>query len=734
MLTSFLAAITSFAAQLVAEYMEKQMKSAVLKEKGLHTFTTGGEDIKVNHYGSETLNTITQLFETEQHLVWSYLTQLATPKFRNHRSWAKDASVNDRAVSRKDRPAEIKPVCQAADKGLLYFAYSANCYLFALESRNGSSTSYHATYDALKKYAKSDGEHVCALGRDMKKSGICRIDNVQKFVHPHNHCIGCEAHMLIGTAAMVFKMEGFQPGMLDLNEKQENLTFDDLWDMIDHDYLSVTFAIQWLKVLVDFIPALQPYAAKVCKLSTTISAKHCLKTRHTKIHTLPTNSYNETMVNIFGHLGQTAESYIRRLLLVRGDGLTYEQMVQLKNYLQFQDTPYEWLDLLEPFLEIWHTVWTHLSQIYQAHWVSLKSRDPSTIGYGTNSIKRKAPGNLGKVEYYQYSDLLHLEFDARMIDIWSNKFLVDDLTEYFNTLAADNELPTFEHLHSMAQQLHMKYGTAAAFHFVIRYGNTHGTEWTPPARDSSSMDILPPSSLGKRLCQCKLEPSEDKVSFNGDKTLARSTRFICDALLSRQAVIAMAEGDVGCVWECLKTMIFTFAGSLHTKYTGYLLEMVCNFELEAGPNLRELFFKNWLVCPSGIPGHFMAGGLLQEQLQDELYEHIQSKDSRFDENYIRNIITPNMYQFMRVKKDIQESLGLCTRSGHHITPSKSADLHKLISIYQSNEVHRFQKGRTYAEANVWRVDDLGHGVQSLQAGRLDKWVKDTCCVHFLNAN
>ncbi len=69
-------------------------------------------------------------------------------------------------------------------------------------------------------------------------------------------------------------------------------------------------------------------------------------------------------------------------------------------------------------------------------------------------------------------------------------------------------------------------------------------------------------------------------------------------------------------------MTFTFAGSTHTKYTSYMLEMISKFELESGPKLRKIFFDNWWVSMSGVPGHSMAGDMLQEQLQDELYEHI----------------------------------------------------------------------------------------------------------------
>ncbi|KAH9943828.1 hypothetical protein B0H21DRAFT_864932 [Amylocystis lapponica] len=49
----------------------------------------------------------------------------------------------------------------------------------------------------------------------------------------------------------------------------------------------------------------------------------------------------------------------------------------------------------------------------------------------------------------------------------------------------------------------------------------------------------------------------------------------------------MAEGDVGRMYEVLKVMLFTFAGSSHSKYTSYLLETICSLELESSPELRE---------------------------------------------------------------------------------------------------------------------------------------------------
>jgi hypothetical protein len=46
-------------------------------------------------------------------------------------------------------------------------------------------------------------------------------------------------------------------------------------------------------------------------------------------------------------------------------------------------------------------------------------------------------------------------------------------------------------------------------------------------------------------------------------------------------------------------MLFTFAGSAHPKYTGYLLEMVVDLELESNPYLRDANLMSMVLNPDG---------------------------------------------------------------------------------------------------------------------------------------
>lgn len=171
-------------------------------------------------------------------------------------------------------------------------------------------------------------------------------------------------------------------------------------------------------------------------------------------------------------------------------------------------------------------------------------------------------------------------------------------------------------------------------------------------------------------------------------------------------------------------MILTFAGSTHTKYMNYLLEMLSNLELESSLELREAFLANWIINPSGQAGHFVAGDKFQEQLQDEMYEHIGRKDRGFDEDYMQKVIAPNAYRFVLVKKSMTESLGLTHRSGKHKEPHTNAETRTLMKTYQNEQLHLFRPGRTYGD-DVKKVDDLGRGVERLSGGKLASWVHDT---------
>ncbi|KAF9524238.1 hypothetical protein CPB83DRAFT_947604 [Crepidotus variabilis] len=740
-------AITSFATQLVKEKALQEIKKVVRKDGGLHTFTTRKNDAVARHDpGPDTFTEVMKIYQKEMPVSWDILLSMGTTSEDKERGRRSPELVVTHALSSLAYSRHLYAKLLPLEKGILNFACSANQHLVKYDSRVGNAPSYHSIYDALKKLAAHDASLIKKVTQDPTKSWIIRIDNVQHYVRPRNFRIGREATMKIGTAGTAFEFVGFSPTVVDLESKRQILalnkrkdfTMKELRNLVDTAYISKVCALQWLRILINYVPALSKYKSAFKKLHSTIALKQVLPVKKTRLYPLPTNGRNETvtaelrhaLVDFITEMGYSKEN-LNHLLHIGGDGLTFERMVLLKLYMQFHDSPFECLEWLQPFLEIWHACWTDLSRIYEAHWGNLLSNDPSSLGNNANHLKRKAPSNLKKVDYYPYSELAYQILDARVLDCW--RVLVagkdGDLIGHFEAANANKNLPALEELHSLATTLFARYGHPHAFEFAIdnsyRQEETRvplGDPWTPPPADNSSNALL---TKHKK----KQTKQQAKKTSPGDQSLAESCRFLYDATVSRELVYATSDGDIGRAYEILKSMIFTFAGSSHTKYMNYLLEMVCDLELESSPELRNAFLANWFVNPSGKPNGWMAGDKFQEQLQDEMYEHIGRKDRGFDEDYLRQVIAPNAYRFVLVKKAVTESLGLAQRHGKHIDPQTNAETAKLMEIYKAEQLHLFRSGRTYG-GDAYRVDDLGRGMEKLTQGKLASWIQDTIRCRF----
>jgi hypothetical protein len=340
-------------------------------------------------------------------------------------------------------------------KGLFNFACGANHYIYKYDSRVGVGPSYNTVYEALIKLAENDALVIREVTKSLTSSWVLRFDNVQHYVRPRNFRVGRESTMIIGTAGTVFEVLDFSEAAMSIRKKKEqilegkraDLTFQKLISFIDTEHIDKVCTVQWLQVLIDYVPWLKKHEPEVTQLYATVAAKKILPPRKSQIFPLPTNGHNETvtaellkaLLDFVQEIGYTEDSPPNHLIHVGGDGLTYERMVLLKLYMQFHDTPFQRLEWLQPFLETWHTSWTDLSRIFEAHWDSLLSLDPSSIGHSANQIKRKAPSNLKKVDYYPYSELAYQVLDARILDCWRYVVLdgymsfVRRLTDTLNT-------------------------------------------------------------------------------------------------------------------------------------------------------------------------------------------------------------------------------------------------------------------------------------------------------------
>ncbi|KAJ7936588.1 hypothetical protein B0H13DRAFT_1589566, partial [Mycena leptocephala] len=179
--------------------------------------------------------------------------------------------------------------------------------------------------------------------------------------------------------------------------------------------------------------------------------------------------------------------------------------------------------------------------------------------------------------------------------------------------------------------------------------------------------------------------------------------FMYDAMISREvAAAAAAQGDVGRVWEGMKSMVITFAGSTHSKYTNYLLEMICDLELES---------TEYLKAANLLSTEFLNGCI--DPLVDADYGAFQ----------MRNIWSRNIKDIYDLKNDFRTGLDLRKRSGNHKKPHERPEVKILLQTYSAAELHKRRPGRTYEDGRD--VNDFERGTTHLRAGTLSKWATRT---------
>ncbi|KAF8872739.1 hypothetical protein BD779DRAFT_1708992 [Infundibulicybe gibba] len=758
------AALTSFAVQIVESKLVKEARQAVKPSSGLHATSRrkGARRVEWLDVGATTVSRVAGLIQLHQPLTWHYMMCISEPESRPsqgevavHRR-RPPATVCTHAISAlnfaRNNEARLLPLA----RGLLYFAFSAPIDLIAYNSRIGEMPAYSTISRALKGLSDHEATITLAHGRNPIKCGMLQFDNVQNYLRQRDPRIGRENKMNVGLAATYIELEAVDPDAFDADDKQkriaeakrEKLTVEQLYSMIDFPHIEVVCVLHWLRILTHYVPELEKWKNHVSMLFETRAKRIQLPIQPSKVHPLASSGKNETvttelkdaLLDFFSQLGQTHEDYLRRLILVGGDGLTYEKMVQLKVYMQFHDDIFTSFQLLQPSLAGWHTEWTNLSRDFETHWDSLLSMDPSTLGHSAAQIGRAAPSNLKKVDYYPCAELLFLVLDVRILDCWRLHFSCDDLFDHFRGLSAIQNLPEFEDLEAAALKLHRKYSTTRA-HYLALHELDHdsewvksippGSPWVPPLRDESSICQPQPQTTGPKKAGTRgtRRDMANVEQFKGDHVLANSIALMRDALISREMAYAIAEGDVGRMYEMMKFMLFTFAGSSHTKYTNYLLEMLCDLELESSPLLREAVLRSMLVNLSGQRGAFSASDFIQEFFNRLLEAIVEKKGVDYGDTFIRNVISRNLHHFARIKLDLRNGVGLARRSGRHTAPHLKPEIRTLLNTYSKHELHSHCPGRIYEHRDV---DDFRRGILKLGSGKLKKWVMDTTRTRGLN--
>ncbi|KAJ6501793.1 hypothetical protein DFH09DRAFT_1102431 [Mycena vulgaris] len=306
---------------------------------------------------------------------------------------------------------------------------------------------------------------------------------------------------------------------------------------------------------------------------------------------------------------------------------------------------------------------------------------------------------------------------------------------HFTELADLNQLPSFEELEIAAKHLYDTYTSTVAQREAAtdaRDGQSpwaanvqSGKSWIPLAIDATSASV--PKQKKKRNQRRIQYPKHQRrnrclLRLPFRSTAIRSSPMgpgLCEMHQFPERLplrLQLARQDV---------MMINFAGSGHSRYLGYLLEMSCDLELESSPALRNATLDSTVCNPSGKAGGSQACDIFQERMNRELEPIIQRKDTDYGSDHVRNMWSRNLKDIYDLKADLRDSVGLAKRSGRHKEPHAKPEVKILLKHYKDVELHHRRPGRTYTPGESALVDNFTAGIKKLQEGGLSKWVRRT---------
>ncbi|KAF9053425.1 hypothetical protein BJ165DRAFT_1339856 [Panaeolus papilionaceus] len=749
--TSVRVLLRSFAVQVVRDEVVKEARTVVLAQHGLHASLMKNSRYRVetSNVGDNTLARVESILRSKCPASWIILNAIAGDSSEGLESLegvhSKNTALSEvishslsSLLFTRNREARLLPL----SLGILGFGYSVSADFMAYLCRIGMVPAFSTILRALKVLGVHSKSILVDRVLDPTKCGNMQFDNVQNFHRIRDLRIGSANKLNIGLAAIYFELEGVSASALSVKRRQElvslnkrqHLSTDTLLSLINHNHLDEVITFHWLRVLINAIPQLSHWKGHVSTLFATRAARLRLPAKPTPVHCLSSSSKSETnttelkdaLLDFLQQMGVKEDGDTashEKIILTGGDGLTFQRVQEVQRYLQFHPNPVANLSLLEPVLSMWHTEWTDMTRIFHLFLDSVHNPDPSSLGHSASKIGRASKLSTDKkVDFYLGSELLKLITDARMLDIWRNYFKCKDIFKHFESLDS-KEMPDIQELETIARRLHQHFSTTPAAYDAL--GDTMSpSEWSKVVPLGSPWRGFTSSVTEKQAEDSPKSPPSPRHQ-NGDRVLSNAIFFLRDSLLSYEFAYAVAEGDPGRVYEVLKVMLFTFAGSTHSKYATYLLETIARLELESTSEMKEAILKSTLVNLTGREGSFAAADFIQEYFNRLLEAVVEHKGVDYGSDFIRNVVSPNLHFLARIKADMRSGISLGARSGRHTVPHQDPELKILLDLYQHHELHRRRPGRVYGHERDILRDHFDAGVKKLHEEKLEKWVHDT---------
>ncbi|KAF5337723.1 hypothetical protein D9611_014522 [Ephemerocybe angulata] len=628
--------------------------------------------------------------------------------------------------------------------GIFLFTCNANRDIISILGRMGLTVAYDTILATLHILASDTNTYLQAFGcllQDGQPTFLLLFDNVNKMRRAWQHTSYHNDEMQSGTAATLIQLEDVPPGalssepLLDAQRKKrrQELTVDVLWKDINWEHIQLTGVGTILRVWVKHVPALQRFQGDVDLFFSKESAVHPLRLRKSTIIPMRPTAINEATTAgtqdvlhnlMIGQLRILPTWTHRWVIMVCGDQLTIDRMRKLKRYMAKTDTAYDRHDWVLPIIQLWHLKWNLQKAIIRMNWSPIVGEGVNGLRHDIHALRREK-FNEKKCDFYPAHHILEDVFEALILSALrlecekvtgkedeANVKLLDGLQACF-TANAELAGCNFEYLRTLALKVYQKYLTAAAAEAAKDpVGSSLDSQSESESEDSGGSEVGSDQSRSQAPKQA-LEP---------DESLANTINFMRATFWYLEVCAAIAEGDIGRVFEVIKLLRFSFWGAGCTNYGNEMLELACNFLYEFSEGLKEAVLNNYLVNPSGKPGHWFELDLLQEHFNFWLKRLFNSKSHSFDSKHLAEAVGLNIGGFSLLRDLFPGVFGIRKKSYSHSDPEKQTDINILGEHYRSEKVLAHQSGRTQPYEVI---DEFAKGIDILSSGKLDTFIRRT---------
>lgn len=152
------------------------------------------------------------------------------------------------------------------------------------------------------------------------------------------------------------------------------------------------------------------------------------------------------------------------------------------------------------------------------------------------------------------------------------------------------------------------------------------------------------------------------------------------------------------------------------------MELACNFLYEFPEPLRIALLNNYLVNPSGLPGHWHELDLLQEHFNYWLKRLFNAKSLDFDSSFLREVVGLNLRGFCDLRDKMCAFFGITKPGRTHSEADTRADINRLGAHYREDAVLKFHRARGQPFAVP---DEFAAGIDKLRDGQLPVFLART---------